>query len=198
MKINLNLIRNCCRFTHKTESIPVGCVPRAYWPYPVVSHVSQGAGMPNPPSPHSLADPWMQIFLVMWPLMNAGKSTTPRPVNRMTHRCKNISLPRTSFAGGKKETSQHPITVAFKGRLNNIWAFEHWLISEWPARGKIHGRRFPLSAWHKRITPNYVRLDIIRVTDNQINLELNRITNNWRLNRDKAMWRPLQLSLKYT
>ena len=25
------------------------------------------------------------------------------PVNRMTHRCKNITLPQTSFAGGKKK-----------------------------------------------------------------------------------------------
>ena len=29
---------------------------------------------------------------------------TPPPVNRMTDRCKNITLPQTSFAGGKKKT----------------------------------------------------------------------------------------------
>ena len=34
----------------------------------------------------------------MWPVMHAGIET---PVNRMTHRCKNITLPQTSFAGGK-------------------------------------------------------------------------------------------------
>ena len=28
-------------------------------------------------------------------------SGTPPPVNRMTNRCKNITLPQTSFAGGK-------------------------------------------------------------------------------------------------
>ena len=28
---------------------------------------------------------------------------TPSPVNRMTNRCKNITFPRTSFAGGKYE-----------------------------------------------------------------------------------------------
>ena len=36
--------------------------------------------------------------LVMWTVMHAGKPTPT--VNRMTHRCKNITLPQTSFAGG--------------------------------------------------------------------------------------------------
>ena len=35
----------------------------------------------------------------MWPVMHAGKSAPL--VNRMTHRCKNITFPQTSFAGGK-------------------------------------------------------------------------------------------------
>ena len=30
---------------------------------------------------------------------------TPPPVNRMTNRCKNITLPQTSFAGGKNAQS---------------------------------------------------------------------------------------------
>ena len=59
-----------------------------------VSRSARGGGLPT-----SLeADP-----LVMWPVMHAGKPT-PTPVNRMTHRCKNITLLQTSFAGGKNIT----------------------------------------------------------------------------------------------
>ena len=36
---------------------------------------------------------------VMWPVVHAGTETPP--VNRMTHACENITLPQTSFAGGK-------------------------------------------------------------------------------------------------
>ena len=38
---------------------------------------------------------------VMWPVMHTGKPTPPPPVDRMTHTCKNITLPETSFASGK-------------------------------------------------------------------------------------------------
>ena len=31
------------------------------------------------------------------------------PVNRMTHRCKNITLPQTSFAGGKNSFVIDPV-----------------------------------------------------------------------------------------
>ena len=34
---------------------------------------------------------------VMWPVMHAGKLP---PVTRMTHGCKNITLPQTSFVDG--------------------------------------------------------------------------------------------------
>ena len=34
------------------------------------------------------------------PAMLAGIPPTPPPMNRMTDRCKNITLPQTSFAGG--------------------------------------------------------------------------------------------------
>ena len=37
-------------------------------------------------------------------LLTVSRSTTPPPptaVNRMTHRCQNITLPQTLFAGGK-------------------------------------------------------------------------------------------------
>ena len=33
--------------------------------------------------------------------MGIGRQTPP-PVNRITHRCKNITLPQTSFAGGNE------------------------------------------------------------------------------------------------
>ena len=38
------------------------------------------------------------------PAMHAG--ITPPPVNRMTDRCKNITLPQTSFAGGNNVIDQ--------------------------------------------------------------------------------------------
>ena len=38
----------------------------------------------------------------MWPVVHAGIGTPC--VNRITHRCKNITLPQTSFAGGKNST----------------------------------------------------------------------------------------------
>ena len=49
--------------------------------------------------------PWMKTTLVMWPVMHAGK---PRPpwTEWMTHRCKNITLPQTSFPGGNKKAFQ--------------------------------------------------------------------------------------------
>ena len=73
-------------------------------PLVVVSHVSGGGGFSQPPwmqtppggRPSPEADP-----LVMWPVMHAGKPSPP--VNRMTHRCKNTTLPQTSFAGGKNK-----------------------------------------------------------------------------------------------
>ena len=81
------------------ECIPVGCIPPAHLPYPIVS---DGGVCATPPE----ADPQMQT-----PLMQRTLDTEPPPdadpldadssVNRMTHRCRNITLPQTSFAGGK-------------------------------------------------------------------------------------------------
>ena len=94
------------------ECIPVGCVPYARWLYPIVSN-----GVFCPPTPPNLryrppleADPlWMQTPLDADPPW----MQTP-PVNRMTHRCKNITLPQTSFAGDKNHTSP-------KVFLGNVW-----------------------------------------------------------------------------
>ena len=57
--------------------------------------------------------PWIETLPVMWPVMNAGTETppvvwpvmhagtqTPLPGGQ-TNTCENISLPQTSFAGGK-------------------------------------------------------------------------------------------------
>ena len=98
----------------KQESIPVGCEPPACWPYPVVSYVSGGVCPTTPdadtpgcrPPPPGYRPPWMQnprcrLLLTMWPAMHVGKPTFP-PVNRMTDKCKNITLQQTSFADGNK------------------------------------------------------------------------------------------------
>ena len=39
------------------------------------------------------------------------------PVNRMTNRCKSITWPQTSFAGGKNEYIYHPQTRLWKGNV---------------------------------------------------------------------------------
>ena len=71
-------------FHDKQECIPVGCVPPASWPYPVVSN---GGCLPNPPSPRQN------------PLL---PEADPPRTEGMTHACENITLPQTLFAGGKK------------------------------------------------------------------------------------------------
>ena len=88
------------------ECIPVGCVPPAHWPYLVISHAC-------PPQPHT---PPATMHTPPWPCMppynHACPPTTTHapPVNRMTNRCKNITLPQTSFAGGKNLKSKWILT----------------------------------------------------------------------------------------
>ena len=75
------------RTISKQECIPVGCVPV------VVYRTGVGGGhYPGRGSPGGLC------------LGERGSLSgrPPPPVNRMTHRCKNITLPQTSFAGGNK------------------------------------------------------------------------------------------------
>ena len=45
---------------------------------------------------------WTETPLDRDPPWTETPWTETPPVNRMTHRCKNITLPQTSFAGGKK------------------------------------------------------------------------------------------------
>ena len=81
--------------------------------------------------------PWMQTnpsacrppghVIVMY----GGKPTTP-PVNRMTHRCKNITLPQTSFAGGN-----------YANIFNKWWTFSEFVMISWKMMdcftGECHG-----------------------------------------------------------
>ena len=63
----------------KQECIPVGCVAPACCPYLPACTTCQGGV------------PCLGVYL----------PRHPPPVNRMTDRCKNITLPQTSFAGSK-------------------------------------------------------------------------------------------------
>ena len=68
----------------KQECIPVGCVLSA-------AVAVRGEGGSPPGTPRGQAPPGADP---------PGSGTTT--VNRMTNRCKNITLPQTSFAGGNK------------------------------------------------------------------------------------------------
>ena len=76
---------------------------------------------------------------VMWPVMHAGKETPP--VNRMTHRCKNITLPQTSFAGGKYVTFLYRTQEMYDGVL--MWILLKGQIATLPTKSLACG-------WHKR------------------------------------------------
>ena len=68
------------------------------------------------PYPHSQTpSPWMQTPLVMWPLMHAGKPTTPHEHDRQV---KKHYLPATSFAGGNY--NQNPAPIFSFGKLETV------------------------------------------------------------------------------
>ena len=105
------------------ECIPVGCVPPTHRPYLVVSHAcppttthaphnhtcspttmhtqpttthaSQPCTPPQPcmPTPATMHTPLTTMHA-------PPRNHAHPPMNRMTNRCKNITLPQTSFAGG--------------------------------------------------------------------------------------------------
>ena len=58
------------------------------------------------------------------PAMHAGMP--PPPVNRMTDRCKNITLPQTSFAGGKNSIVEHTKRQSWHDIYPNITNFVHF------------------------------------------------------------------------
>ena len=57
-----------------------------------------GCGPGDTPRPDSQLPPWVSAWK---PARHAGIPPPPPLMNRMTDRCKNITLPQTSFAGGK-------------------------------------------------------------------------------------------------
>ena len=68
-----------------------------------VSHSTQGVC----PTPLPLdADPPGDRPLLDTDPLDACWEATPLPVNRMTHRCKNITLSQTSFVGGNDLENQ--------------------------------------------------------------------------------------------
>ena len=91
----------------KQDCIPVGCVPPAYCPY-LPACTAQGVSAPR--------ECLLQGCL-FWGMSAPGEEYLLQgvcgggipactaqhrapPVNRMTDRCKNITLPQTSFGGG--------------------------------------------------------------------------------------------------
>ena len=107
----------------KQGCIPVGCVPPACCPYLPACTAGGGTwsgGVPGPgggvpglggylvsggvPGPGGT---WSWgVYLVLVGVPGPGGCTCPGtpPVTRMTDRCKNITLPQTSFAGGNYTT----------------------------------------------------------------------------------------------
>ena len=99
----------CAYFNYIQECIPVGCVPPACYPYPIVSHVSRG-GLPNPSPPQ--ADPpgcrppggrppSYVTCDACWGANHHPLLPSPPCTEGMINACENITLPQTSFAGGK-------------------------------------------------------------------------------------------------
>ena len=87
------IIRNAARYLikllltklYKQECIPVGWVPSARSPHPVVSW------WVFPPHPHPDVDPLDADPPVMWPVMHAGGKPPPPPCEQ-TDRCTNITF----------------------------------------------------------------------------------------------------------
>ena len=94
------------------EGIPVGCVPLLQWSSlrwgggggAVCPGDDQGGGHPQThrhvPSPQTQTPPFAILHVGIQPPMPIACWITPPPMNRMTDRCKNITLPQTSFEGG--------------------------------------------------------------------------------------------------
>ena len=112
--------------TGKQECIPVGCVPPTCCLYLPGPDGVPGLGVPGPgdvPGPGGVPGAsgctwsqgvylaqgctWFRGCALSWGVYLVPGGGVPAqvlpPVNRMTNRCKNITLPQTSFAGGKKK-----------------------------------------------------------------------------------------------
>ena len=101
------------RKDQRQECIPVGCVPPAHWSYLRISSYPTHTPPPPTPIPGATMHPPRSNHASPpeQPCTPPPRATTHAPppeqprtppsVNRMTNRCKNITLPQTSFAGGK-------------------------------------------------------------------------------------------------
>ena len=90
----------------KQDCITVGCLPPACCPYlpacTVLGGVCSWRGcLPLVWGGCLPLVPGRCLPLVLGGCIPACNGADPSPVNRMTDRCKNITLPQTSFAGGK-------------------------------------------------------------------------------------------------
>ena len=113
------------------KCVPVGCVPPAWWVYPVLSMYLVGRGGGGLSSPLD-ANPTLDADYPLGcrPSLDAdppGHVTCDAcceanpTVNRMMHMCKNITLPLTSFAGGK-----NVYTVIWHGDEWDLVAQTRW------------------------------------------------------------------------
>ena len=83
------------------------CPPQPRMPYhnhtcpPATTHAPHNHTCP-PATTHASPQPCMPPTTTHAPLATTH-ALLRQPVNRMTNRCKNITLPQTSFAGGNKK-----------------------------------------------------------------------------------------------
>ena len=119
----------------KQEFIPVGCIQPACRPYPSM-HCWGGVYLPSGGVPAWGGVPTQRVYLPRECTCPGGVYLpggvpvqrgctcpgTPPPVNRMTDRCKNSTLPQTSFAGGN-----NCLTPSLPG-LARSWesCFRYW------------------------------------------------------------------------
>ena len=81
--VTIQCMENHNKMTTKQECTPVGCVPPARRPYlPGAGGVPGRGGVPGP---RGVVCTWSR---------GGTWSGTPPPVNRITHTCKNITLPQ--------------------------------------------------------------------------------------------------------
>ena len=103
----------------KQEYIPVGCVPPACYPYLPACTAPGGVSGPGDVTGHGVVYLVWGVYLggvpgprgvlvrggCTWSQGGVPGAGVLPPVNRMTDRCKNITLPQTSFAGGNNRFS---------------------------------------------------------------------------------------------
>ena len=121
MKLSCECFQGFIKNYQKRECIPVGCVPPACCPYLPACTAPGGCtclgGVPGPGAVPCLGGvPGQGVHLVQGGVPGLGgvpgprglylprgvPSQVPPSVNRMTNRCKNITLSQTSLAGGNE------------------------------------------------------------------------------------------------